>query len=174
LKSLIPQLAHILGVTPAALYERQRALVRANLMESRAGRGPGSGVRATSKSISLLLISLLATDSLSETEELTKIFTRLRSTKGACPFTGKRTFGSAVAAVFESEDLLLRAGSITVYRTAAQTQPRTEPQAQIHFSGDPFGNNTSVFGYKHADIGLRRKLYVQATFIMPVELKFPA
>ena len=47
LKSLIPELARALDMTSAALYERQRALVRASLLQQRPGHGPGSGVVAT-------------------------------------------------------------------------------------------------------------------------------
>lgn len=68
LKSLIPKLALALGMTPAAIYERQRALVRAGLIQQRPGHGPGSGVLATPQSVAMLLIAILATDSLSETE----------------------------------------------------------------------------------------------------------
>jgi hypothetical protein len=66
LKSCIPELARVLGETTDALYERQRALDREGLLESRPGRGPGSGVRATPESIAMLLIGLLASVSLSD------------------------------------------------------------------------------------------------------------
>jgi hypothetical protein len=68
LKGYVPALARHLGISPAALYERQRALVRAGEMDLIEGRGPGSGVRADCRGIALLLIAVLATDSLSETE----------------------------------------------------------------------------------------------------------
>jgi len=60
LKGLIPKLAKAVGMTPAAIYERQRALVHAGLLHPRSGRGPGSGVPADAKSVAILLISLLA------------------------------------------------------------------------------------------------------------------
>ena len=62
LKGLIPRLAHELGMTPDALYERQRALVRAGLLKGVEGKGPGSGVRATPYATALLLIAVLAAD----------------------------------------------------------------------------------------------------------------
>ena len=89
LKSLIPLLAQTLETTPAALYERQRALVRAGLIAAEPGRGPGSGVRATPHSVAMLLLSLLATGSLSETEKQTKALANLKS-KDGCPITGKK------------------------------------------------------------------------------------
>src|SRR5688572_7224266 len=97
LKGFIPELAKAVGMTPAALYERQRALVRAGLLHGESGRGPGSGVRATPESVAMLLIALLATDSLSETESEAKVVTNLKSGTKPCPLTGKKTFASALA-----------------------------------------------------------------------------
>jgi hypothetical protein len=68
LKSVVQELAPAFNMTPAALYERQRVLVRAGWLSGKEGKGPGSGVHATPHSVSLLLISALATDSLSEVE----------------------------------------------------------------------------------------------------------
>jgi hypothetical protein len=78
LKALIPPLAKLWGLNPNALYERQRALIRAGLLEARPGRGPGSGVEASPESVAMLLISVLATDSLSEVEEKTRLAADLR------------------------------------------------------------------------------------------------
>jgi hypothetical protein len=105
LKGFIPVLAKQLDMTPAALYERQRALVRAGLLEAGSGRGPGSGVRATPDSVALLLIAVLATGSLSETEGHAKVLANLSSNTGRCPLTGKRRFASALAEVLASPDL---------------------------------------------------------------------
>lgn len=99
LKSFIPPLAKAVGMTPAALYERQRALVRAGLLQAESGRGPGSGVRTTAQSVAMLLIALLATDSLSETAERTKLFARLK-----CLPNAKTTFASALAALLTSNE----------------------------------------------------------------------
>ena len=117
LKSFLPHLAKVLQMSPLALYERQRALVRAGLLESRPGRGPGSGVPANAKSLTMLLISTLATDSLSEVEEQTKAVARLKSVNGRCPVTGKRTFAAALTATVESEALRRWALSATATRS---------------------------------------------------------
>ena len=117
LKGLIATyLARELNMTPAALYERQRALVRAGLIKGEEGRGPGSGVRATPHSVAMLLIAVLAADSLSEIEESTKRFAGLKSGSGICPITGKKTFVSAVAAILASPQLSGAAHTITVNR----------------------------------------------------------
>ncbi len=132
LKSLLPQIAPVLGTTPYALYERQRALVRAGLLKARPGRGRGSGVEATSHALAILLISVTATSSLTEVPEATKIFANLKSEEGKCPFTGKKTLGAAFTAVLDSEDLVNRAYSLQCLREwngsyRAQLLIRKEP-----------------------------------------------
>jgi hypothetical protein len=69
LKTFLGRLSPMLGVTPAALYERQRVLVDIGLIKPRAGRGPGSGVAFTAENLAALVISILATDSLSEIDQ---------------------------------------------------------------------------------------------------------
>jgi hypothetical protein len=103
LKSLIPSLAERLEMSPAALYERQRALVRAGLLHTKGGRGPGSGVRATPESVAMLLIAIIATDNLSEVEKSTKLFAGLRADGGVCKLTGKKTFASVLDALLASK-----------------------------------------------------------------------
>ncbi|WP_027525573.1 hypothetical protein [Bradyrhizobium sp. Ec3.3] len=69
LKSFLQGVAPILGVSPAALYERQRALVNIGVLEPTTGRGPGSGVPFTAENFAAVLISLLAAESLSKVDE---------------------------------------------------------------------------------------------------------
>jgi DNA-binding IscR family transcriptional regulator len=118
LKSLIPQIAKALDMKPAAIYERQRALVRAGLIEMQPGHGPGSGVRANPESLAMLLIALAATGSLSETEELTTKLTKLKCKAGRCQFTGKQTLAAALSAILASEPLTARLALITISRSA--------------------------------------------------------
>ena len=66
LKAFAPVLASILGTTPAAVYERQRALVRAKVLPTPAGRGRGNGLPATAENVALMLMAIMATDNLSE------------------------------------------------------------------------------------------------------------
>src|SRR5262245_46070052 len=107
LKGLLPRLARMVGKTPAALYERQRVLVEAGLLQAVPGRGPGSGVRATPRSMATLLIALLATESVAEIGERTKDVIDLKSTgkRRRCPITGKKTFAEALTAILASEEL---------------------------------------------------------------------
>jgi len=120
LKAYAPRLASRLGTTPAALYERQRALVRAGLLTQPEGRGPGSGVPVRPYEVALLLIAVLATDSLSDTSEKVRLVSmaRSRANDNACPLTGEQTFVEAVARVLDmSYDHWREIVSMTVHRT---------------------------------------------------------
>jgi hypothetical protein len=120
MKAYTPLLAWRLGTTPAALYERQRALVREGMLEQSEGRGPGSGVQVGPYQVALLLVAVLATDSLSETEDKVRILATAKSiAKGAiCPLTGESTFVEAVARVLDmTRDDWQRIVSISVRRT---------------------------------------------------------
>ncbi|MBR1155893.1 hypothetical protein [Bradyrhizobium sp. JYMT SZCCT0428] len=69
LKSFLLAVAPLLGVTSAALYERQRALVALGALKSAPGRGPGSGVPLTAENFAAILISVLATENLSDVDK---------------------------------------------------------------------------------------------------------
>lgn len=66
-------------------------------------RGPGSGVRATAPHVALLLISVLATESLSQSEERARAIAEMRprgfGDPPARPYTGEKSFVEAFAAV---------------------------------------------------------------------------
>lgn len=121
LKAYVPVLAWRLGTTPAALYERQRTLVRDGILPHRGGRGPGSGVQLGPYQVALLLLAVLATDSLTETGEKVRILATAKSNaKGAiCPLTGESTFVAAVARVLDPTCDRWRCikDGITVHRT---------------------------------------------------------
>ena len=127
LKGYIPALARHLGISPAALYERQRALVRAGLLDMSEGRGPGSGVLADSHAIGLLLTAVLATGSLTDTEA------RVRAIAGAQPvgdqarnFLGSITLATTFLEILEESMSYKQQASlvneITVSRTAAAAE----------------------------------------------------
>jgi hypothetical protein len=120
LKAFAPVLASILGTTPAAVYERQRALVRAKVLPTPAGRGRGNGLPATAENVALMLMAIMATDNLSETDGRVKKLADAKvitSTPGSgCAFTGARTFKTAVVEILKSEKLLGAVVSINVSR----------------------------------------------------------
>jgi hypothetical protein len=108
LKAFAPVLASTLGTTPAAIYERQRALVRQGLLPAPVGRGPGNGMPATAETVAMILIALMVTDNLSDTDNRVK---RVAAAKvndeqmplhlRGCLLTGKRDFRSALIAILK-------------------------------------------------------------------------
>jgi hypothetical protein len=131
LKAYAPLLAWRLGTTPAALYERQRALVREGILEQSEGHGPGSGVPLSHYSVALLLVAVLVTDSLSETADEVRIFATAKSIEadGVCSLTRKRTFVEAIALILDSaHEHWRKLISITMHRTRAA--------AVINYEGD--------------------------------------
>lgn len=159
LKGVIPRLAKAVGMTPAAIYERQRALVRAGLLQARPGRGPGSGVPGDAKSLTTLLISILAAGSLSEVEEQTKLIGNLKSKDARCPVTGKRTLATALTATLSSEELLSRALSVSVKRTGAVLMAEIvflkKPIDTISDPPTPSDAEWVYFGADHHDFFLK-------------------
>lgn len=134
LKGYIPTLARLLSTTPAALYERQRALVRSGLLAQSDGRGPGSGVRATNGSIALLLITILATDSLSETNERTITIGAAKAVDGVCPLTKMPVFSHAIATILTSAAKSSRVADISVVRTNGIARIRYRERTKLLIS----------------------------------------
>ena len=102
LKSFIPLACPHLEVSPAALYERQRALVRLGVLHGKEGKGRGSGVRLSADAVAALLASLLATDSLSEVADTIPLL-HLKANEGTCPLTNATTFWGALTYLLESD-----------------------------------------------------------------------
>ena len=118
LKTYLPPLSVLLDTSPTALYERQRVLTR--LMESVdvvEGRGPGSGVRATNRTVTLLLIAVLSTESLVETYERTIVIGAAKAVNATCPLTGKAFFSHALAAILAEQMLSDKVVEVTVRRS---------------------------------------------------------
>jgi hypothetical protein len=93
------------------------------MLDQSAGRGPGSGVQVGPYPVALLLVAILATDSLSETAEKVRIFAAAKASTadGLCPLTGEQTFVQAVARVLDrSQPYWRKIETITVRRTSGQ------------------------------------------------------
>jgi hypothetical protein len=69
LKAFLPKVADAFRTTPDALYSRQRALVRLGLLPVTEGKGPGSGVPLSADTLGVLIIALLAADTLAEVDD---------------------------------------------------------------------------------------------------------
>jgi hypothetical protein len=118
LKSYLAGLSAHLDRSAAALYERQRALVRLGLLDQTAGFGPGSGVRATPETVSLLLLSVMVTDNLSEMDVRVSKLAAARVDKRSLKqnLTKALTFGRAVSAVLDDPELAKKVAGISVDR----------------------------------------------------------
>src|SRR4029077_11888225 len=66
-KAFSETLAPLLASTPAALYERQRALIRLGMLPQ-AVQGRGKGLPATPETVAMLLVAVMTTDNLSDTD----------------------------------------------------------------------------------------------------------
>jgi len=118
LKSFLPALARPLNSNPVALYQRQRMLFDAGVFPVTPGRGPGSGVRLDAHNLSVFLISVLASDTLSNTAEVTDIFLNLSVANDKCRLTQKRKLVDALAAAIASAAVLEKVGDVIVRREA--------------------------------------------------------
>ena len=135
LKTYLPRLAGVLGITSAALYERQRALVRLGLLSSDQGRGPGSGVKMTPDNLAALLLALAVTDNLSDTDERVGLLCEAKfESGGQCRFTKQTTLRSAVAAVLSSEELARRITSLSVDRSRLRAMIGYRARVRTMFS----------------------------------------
>lgn len=122
LTSFLPRIAPTLRMETSTLYERQRSLVRAGMLPKPQGRGRGSGAEATPATVSVLLVSVLATDNWSETDLLVQAlchaahFDLKKKKRLVCAVTDAETFGEALACTLADEKLDLLRPSVTVSR----------------------------------------------------------
>jgi hypothetical protein len=121
LKKFLSKLSQALDMSELVLIERQRALLRAGLLDSVAGRGPGSGVRLNAETMATLLTAILATPNLLETIPATrsllsakrdrreiKDYAKVKDTLG-----GAETFKAALSHVLTSDEKIT---VVRVYR----------------------------------------------------------
>jgi hypothetical protein len=126
LKGYIPGLARLLGATPPALYERQRALIHGGLLELPPGHGPGSGIRATIPSVALLLLSVMASYRLNGSAERTREIAHLKPLDGGgrCRFTGAPTFLIAIETLITEPERMRRTDVSLQGLQVSHTRPR--------------------------------------------------
>ena len=122
------------------------------MLRLESGRGPGSGVLATAHAVALLVIAVLATDSLSETDERIVPLCKAAPQDGEpCPLTLMRSFIDALAAILIQPHKAREVTRITVSRTAgiariqysggatifdAKAPPRSGIQVEAGIDGD--------------------------------------
>jgi hypothetical protein len=115
LNAMFPVLGRILGETPDALRAHQRAFVRAGLLESIPGKGPGSGVRASPETLAEFLIGMLTNASIAANVPVAKAFGNARRLHhGKCPLTDAIKFKDALARLLTSEQLARRVSNVSL------------------------------------------------------------
>jgi hypothetical protein len=120
LKSTLPALGRILGISPNALYERQKVLVAEGLLKVVPGRGPGSGVVATPESVALLLIATFSGLGVTETGPTARSLAEAVVQVGRkCPLTGAKNCADALARILSDQSLSDRVHSLGVYFSSA-------------------------------------------------------
>lgn len=136
LKSYIPALALLLDCSAAALYERQRALVRNGLLGIQEGRGPGTGVHVGPYSVALLLIAVLATDSLSDTAVRARAIAKARpiGPLKTCPLTARSCFEDALAQILSRIGTSRKIESILVNRTTSAVSINYKENGELKVS----------------------------------------
>ena len=120
LKAYIPTLAQYLSVSPDALYEKQRTLIRSGLLVPVAGRGPGSGVKVSPVAVSLLTMSVLSTEGLADIDPSVRRLGSARAEKSACSLSGSIEFGQALEIILAQTSMARRITSINVDRPSLQ------------------------------------------------------
>jgi hypothetical protein len=118
LKAFAPEIAKHLETTAAAVYERQRALVRTGALPTK-GRGRGNGLLASPDNVALIVIAFLATDNLSDTDKRVR---RLADApfqnrfKPRCLLTAQTSFKAAVSCILTSDATASAVTSVDVER----------------------------------------------------------
>jgi hypothetical protein len=118
LKSMFPALAPILKGTADSLYAHQRAFVRAGLLKSVPGRGPGSGVHANPESLALFLIGMFTSAGVAENGPYAKSIAHAVPEGGTDALTGAKTFSAALATILADMKLAKRVHEIYVEQNA--------------------------------------------------------
>jgi hypothetical protein len=143
LRAYCATLARLVESTSAAIYERQRLLVRAGLIDLE-GRGPGGGTKATPDNVALLLVGLLAVDTLADAERTVRAIARAKPMAGPREhILEARTFASGVSMILSDAELAAHTAKISVSRSSHH--------ASIEFFGPvakvPKGNWTLFYAH---------------------------
>lgn len=144
LKSFGEHLAPLLGLTPNALYERQRALVRLGELPAPT-KGRGHGLSATASTVAILVVSAMATDNFSDTDARVQHLARARA-KQRCGLTGKALFVDALSALFASPDLAAKVIWIRVYRSTMAGEIAYDKTRESLAGPTPHMTPSTLFG----------------------------
>jgi hypothetical protein len=166
LTSFLPNLASHFEVTSAAIYERQRALVRLGLLPQPRGRGRGAGALASPETVALICISLLATDNLSETDNrittLANVPVYTHYKRKYCRLTAASDFRNAMTAILADINLAERVKSVHVTRKDLGASVHWVKKGRAEYSYEQKNRDLTMF--KH------RKEFAQHSFTVEASL----
>jgi hypothetical protein len=159
LKTFCETLAPHVGTTPAALYERQRALVRMGDLPAPA-KGRGKGLEANPATVAMLLVAVLATDNLSDTDDRVRKLAMgpcvIRGKVARCPLTGALTFKDALSFCLSGSAPAAKDSTYTFVRVS-----RTEPAASIEYQWPHRAVLRSEFGTQDRRRDNRLRVYAE-------------
>lgn len=142
LTSFLPELVAPLGITQAAVYERQRALVRLGLLPAPSGRGRGAGAAASPRSVGLIVLSMLASDTLSGMDDRIEAIANAQFDGFAegktCRLTKQAKFIDALSALLADYQLARRVKMISVNRTRREASISWEQKVSGKFQVSRF------------------------------------
>lgn len=169
LNSIIPFLSEVLRLNPSTLYERLRALVRLELLESIPGRGPGTGVRFGSDALATLLVSHMATDNIADaaqtTTALSKALLRDQTSAKTKALGGAATFKAALVNILTDDAVAEEVASLRIHRGEA-------PWAEIFLKSDPEGTDPCVFDEDDGELASHQYgLLEEAGMMFSVEVR---
>lgn len=181
LKAFSSMLAEVLGTTPAAVYERQRALVRRGLLPTPVGRGRGNGVPASAATLAIIILAFMATDNLSETDDRVRRLasaeyqSRRSKPRGLrepppCELTGQRTFLDALVALLQ-KNVPPTCVSVTVWRNQLTAEINWSDLGEGPFRSSYFGASVERESYLHVKAHLEdRALALLRTALQKIEV----
>ena len=130
LKGFIPRLAAQTGMTTLAVYERQRSLTRARLLVG-GSQGPGMGAQLSPSAVALLLISILASDSLTESGTRVGVLAAMKPVNKP-PYSSWGTLLDTITAILSGSGMAAEIRSIEISRTAYRAIVRfNDPADQL-------------------------------------------
>jgi hypothetical protein len=121
LTGFLPTLAPRLGLTPAALYERQRLLVKMKLLQKPVGRGRGSGAIASPETVAWVILAVLVADNLSDIGGRLKVFAhgKIGARKG--PFRKDCSLIDALRTILDRPEIAAKISAFIVNRQVNTT-----------------------------------------------------
>jgi hypothetical protein len=114
LNAILPALGDILDEPPDTLRTRQRALVAARLLDSKPGKGPGSGVPATPKALAQFLIGTCTGADGPFARGIARATPAGTMPTGTTRLTDAATFVEELAAILSDEALAKRVKQIRI------------------------------------------------------------